>query len=474
MADVIGYEERSPATMDKVRTGYPRFRQHPFVTAAARKLFFDSHLATRALFPVASAAAAQRVAAIANAPADTYGIVETDGWALLHLTPDEPALAAKIGKIVQHIGVALTSRQAEDWLSENGKTQNTATAAAATASAAVAAALAPFLSPVPLSDILLCRSGMNALYAALEAARALQRPRGKTLWLQLGWLYTDTTEILRKCLPADEGFGFVANVLDKTAIEKFFTDNPGRVAAIIAETPTNPLLRTPDLPWLRRLADRHGALLLLDPSISGLANVNALPFADILVTSITKYASHKGDVMAGALAVNPGSPAAATLLATARQTHTPAYWRDMTRLAEELPTMPAAVAQMNANAIRLAAFLRQHPAVRQVRTPLDPDVATNYAAIARAPNAPGGLITIELNIPLARFYDRIRCVKGPSFGVDFTIASPYIYMAHYDLTATPDGRRELLQSGIDPELIRISTGIEPYDQLEATFAEALA
>ena len=40
----------------------------------------------------------------------------------------------------------------------------------------------------------------------------------------------------------------------------------------------------------------------------------------------------------------------------------------------------------------------------------------NYEKLARQPDAPGGLLTIELNFPVADFYDRIRIIKSPSFG----------------------------------------------------------
>jgi len=467
--DVIGYEERRPETMAVVRAGYPRFLRHPFVIAAAERAAAAAGLRGRALFPVGGTADAARIAALANLPSEAFGIVDTGGWALLHLAEANAAGTALAGKLIQHTGVTLSSRQAEDWLA--GQTS----AGDDNAAGSVADAIAPLLAPVPAADILLCRSGMNAFHAAFEAVRAVQRTRGRARWLQLGWLYTDTPEILRKCLRtgAGESFVCVTDVLDKAAVEKFFADNAGCVAGVVAETPTNPLLRTPDLAWLRALANRHGALLVLDPSSSGLPNVNALPFADILVCSLTKYASHEGDVMAGVLAVNPAAGDAPALLAAARNAVSPAYWRDLARLSEELKTMPAAVARMNANANALAEWLRRHPAVRRVRTAFDADVAGNYAAIARSSDAAGGLITIETNLPPARFYDRAHCVKGPSFGTDFTIVSPYLYMAHYDLVSAPEGRTELLRHGLDPELIRISVGTENFTDIAAMLAEAL-
>ena len=65
-------------------------------------------------------------------------------------------------------------------------------------------------------------------------------------------------------------------------------------------------------------------------------------------------------------------------------------------------------------------------------------------------------------------------MNGPSFGTRFTLLCPFLYLAHYDLVTSKTGRAVLKEVGIDPELIRISVGIEAYDEIEAVFEEALA
>jgi cystathionine gamma-synthase len=42
------------------------------------------------------------------------------------------------------------------------------------------------------------------------------------------------------------------------------------------------------------------------------------------------------------------------------------------------------------------------------------------------------------------------------------------------LVTSESGRALLAEAGIDPELIRISVGMEPYEEIEAVFAEALS
>jgi cystathionine gamma-synthase len=49
-----------------------------------------------------------------------------------------------------------------------------------------------------------------------------------------------------------------------------------------------------------------------------------------------------------------------------------------------------------------------------------------------------------------------------------------MYLAHYDLVTTPAGRAELAANGIDPDLLRLSIGTEPAEDIIAALAEALA
>ena len=71
-------------------------------------------------------------------------------------------------------------------------------------------------------------------------------------------------------------------------------------------------------------------------------------------------------------------------------------------------------------------------------------------------------------------FDALRLPKAASFGAAFTIVSPFMYLAHYDLVRTPEGRAKLTALGIDPDLLRVSVGAEPIDALIAVFDEALS
>jgi cystathionine gamma-synthase len=72
---------------------------------------------------------------------------------------------------------------------------------------------------------------------------------------------------------------------------------------------------------------------------------------------------------------------------------------------------------------------------------------------------------------LAYYYDRMRLPKGPSFGTEFSLAMPYIYLAHYELIRSAEGRKKLADINIHPELLRISVGTEDIEELVKVFTE---
>ncbi|MEN9361004.1 MAG: hypothetical protein RL095_2539 [Verrucomicrobiota bacterium] len=484
MRSVIGYEERDAETMKEIRTGYPRFVLHPLVREAAAVAGVRLVLPEgRAVFPLCSARAA--AAALNFSGAADAGINPVDGWFLLHIAESETEACARAAKYLQHTGHALSSRQAEDWLAAQGLGPVPAHEELfeGDSLAECRRALAPWLQPADESGIQITRAGMAAFSAAFEAACILQRRRRRRLWIQLGWLYLDTTEILKKFLGPDEEFIFLPDVHDQKSLEELLSRRGGELAGLVTEAPTNPLLQTADIPWLSALVRRHGGLAILDPSSAGLVSVDLLPWCDLLCASLTKYAGWRGSTMLGVAVVNPSSPDAAELAPLLAAAIEAPYRRDLDALAAQIGRMEEISLKAGGNALLLAEHLRRHPGVKKVFSPLAPGPSgDNYRRIARASQLPGSLVSIELacasdsglNAAVASFYDRLPCAKGPSFGNDFTLVCPFIYLAHYDLVTNSAGRQHLRQRGLDPELMRISVGTEDFEQIRAAFDAALA
>lgn len=71
------------------------------------------------------------------------------------------------------------------------------------------------------------------------------------------------------------------------------------VLALFTEFPSNPLLRSPNLPRLRSLADKYDFLIVVDETIGNFVNVEVVPYADIVVSSLSKVFSGDANVMGG-------------------------------------------------------------------------------------------------------------------------------------------------------------------------------
>ena len=177
-ADIIGYEEKEPRVIDKMRTGYPRFFFHPLINQVRTAL---EPKPGRDVLPFADEAAATQCAALASGRA-----VPVDGlWAAYFPQENLPVARA----FWQHAGRILSSRAAEDWLNSRRL---------AAPDPALEQTLRDRLaswSGAPATNISLHPSGMAAIFTAFEAVTA-RRPGRRTV--MFGFPYTDTLKILSK------------------------------------------------------------------------------------------------------------------------------------------------------------------------------------------------------------------------------------------------------------------------------------
>lgn len=479
MRDLIGYEEKDPAVVRHIASGYPRFVLHPCLRQLTDHLAHRHGLAGRTLWLTASVRSATELAAhiagtASGAPAQIRPFAGDGLHGVSHL--ENPALYTEAKTFLQHTGMFLSSREAEDALVRLGVLPAAATEALfeGDAVAEIRRVLRHALPTAGDADLFPACSGMNAIYGAFRAVSELQAARGRTIWVQLGWLYRDTIALLKRFTqePARD-YVYLPDVTDLAALERLFAEKGGQIAGVLAETPTNPLIQTPDVPALAELVRRHGARLILDPSMVSLFCVDVLAHADLVVNSLTKFAACEGDVLAGLVVVNPAGADAAALRQRLAQHLKPVYSRDLARLALEIGEYAPFVAQLNATTPKVVAWLQSHPKVKRVYWPLAPDSRANYLKIARSAATVGGMLSFTLNAPLVPFYDAVRLPKGPSFGMRDSLLCPYIYIAHYDLVKTEAGRAELAASSIDPELLRFSIGGEPAEEIIAALEEAL-
>jgi cystathionine gamma-synthase len=298
--------------------------------------------------------------------------------------PDSPEVALRAKLYLQNIGGFLSSREAEDRLVAMGLSPlpRAEEAFAGDARAEVLRALLPLFEAAGEADILLANSGMNAVHAAFRAVNQVQASRGRTRWVQLGWLYLDTIAILKKHTAVAADYIHVAEMLDLGVLERVLEAQGERIAGVMAEVPSNPLVQTPDVARLAALCRSHKVKLVLDTSIASAFSVDCLPHCDLVVNSLTKYTGSDGDVIAGIVVVNSGLPDAASLRRAAAAAIEPPYARDLARLAAQIGHTGEVLSRIEESTPRVAAFLASHPAVTSAFWALEQRSRANFEAIA--------------------------------------------------------------------------------------------
>lgn len=472
LADLIGYEEQRPEMLEKVHSGYPRFHTHPYVSRLLQ--FADAKLGLRGQ-PTLAAASVRSATLLCNyAGISPSAIVSFRDIAIVPL-PDNPEVAKRARSFLQHTGSGISSRFAEDLLiTENvfsGPTQEEETFegdAETEVRDVLGRAYGTEGRYVHLGPF-----GMNAVYAAYRSYTQIQEASARREWIQFGWLFMDTIETLQKIHPPDVENHAIHSTLHLEALETLLRDRGKHIAGLFTEVPSNPLMQTPDVERLRELADQYGFAVIIDATLGTPHNVDVLRYADAVVESLTKYASGSADLMMGAIVVNPRSRFAGALQEQLPRFLERPWRRDLARLAFRIGSYKERIQRVNKNTMALVDFFSRSKAVKRVRWAYEAQSLRNFEKVHRAPQSPGGIMTLELNVPLATVYDRLHLAKGPSLGADFTLVGPYLYHAHYALVSTEEGRAYLQDKGLDPNLLRISAGIEETSGLIAAFSEVL-
>jgi cystathionine gamma-synthase len=109
--------------------------------------------------------------------------------------------------------------------------------------------------------------------------------------------YIDTLKILEKFGPGCIFYGH-GSAEDLDDLESRLSGGE-KLLALFCEFPGNPLLKSPDLTRIRDLADKYDFAVVVDETVGNFLNVNVLPYADVVVSSLTKVFSGDSNVMGG-------------------------------------------------------------------------------------------------------------------------------------------------------------------------------
>ncbi|KAI5295953.1 hypothetical protein KEM52_006330 [Ascosphaera acerosa] len=300
-------------------------------------------------------------------------------------------------------------------------------------------------SRVTAGDVFLFPTGMSAIFNTHQLLLNTMDEGHTKKSVCFGFPYVDTYKILQKWGPGAVFYGRAApEELDE--LEVLLRSGSERILALFTEFPNNPLLGSPDLQRIRALADEYHFAVVIDDTIGTCINVDVLPLADVVVTSLTKTFSGSSDVMAGSAVLNPRSRFYARLKRVLTKSYEEGnLWsEDALVLERNSRDFAERVTTVNRRTEAAVAFLKQSPlgmlfplltlssythtaanyeVVKEIYYPLYSPSKSCFDRHKNVNGGYGGLFSVvfhELERAKA-FFDTLDVMKGPSLGTNFTL-----------------------------------------------------
>ncbi|CEP67307.1 cystathionine gamma-synthase LALA0_S22e00210g [Lachancea lanzarotensis] len=527
----VGYVEKNPVFVNKMVTGYPRYFPQPAIQELCDRLkkkfdreaegcrpFPSLQCASRCLEYVRSVHGSQSRAFLES---ETFNLSDTsdDGTPLIAVTIaavfalDEEFETVKeywklTGECVSSRLAVLTNECLEDADSEskpspilfkkagiavlkkNGEeaTSQVKMRVATNHTSPLGKKSSEGKIPInPFRDVFLVSSGMSSIFNTrklltfLECNKSLGHlPVSKTCKTfcdtaaVFGFPFKDTKVIMEK-FGKCQFFGF-GDSRDIAELKKYLRNGENRILGIFLEAPSNPMLNIPDLQELRNIADENGFCVIVDDTIGGL-NMNILPYADIVCSSLTKLFSGSSNVMGGSILLNPLSRwySFARTYFESSEFEELLWLQDAIVLEENSRDLVQRTMKTNENTRRLVdeVLLPQEGKLfKKMYYPSQSSKETlrNYDAVRSPEGGYGSMLSLTFynEKDAETFYDNLGVYKGPSNGTNFTLACPYVHLAHhFELEASS-------KFGADPNFVRVSVGLEDFQCLKTAFADAIA
>jgi len=307
-------------------------------------------------------------------------------------------------------------------------------------------------------------SGMGALTTVLWT---LLRERDEVIADKT--LYGCTFSLLRNHI---QRFGLSVRFVDLTDPAYLAREINSKTRLVITETPANPNMRLIDIAAVAEVAKRAGALLIVD-------NTYCTPYlqrplergADIVIHSATKYLDGHGDLLAGAVIAKKDYIDQFRFVGIKELTGACISAFDAFLVLRGLKTLQLRMDRHCESALKLAHDFERHPAVERVYYPgLN---SNSQKALADSQMSKyGGMLALELKGGLEagrKFMDAVSlATRAVSLGDAETLVQHPASMTHSTYAS-----EERAAHGFTDGLIRVSVGLEDYDDIRDDFFSAL-
>jgi O-acetylhomoserine (thiol)-lyase len=318
-------------------------------------------------------------------------------------------------------------------------------------------------------------------------------------------LYGGTYQLFHHTLPK---LGRKVKFVDSQKPDAFRKAITPKTRAVFAETIGNPKLDVPDFEVLAGIAHDVGLPLVVDNTV-GIGLVRPIDYGvDIIVASATKYIGGHGTSIGGVIVDSgkfkwdngkfpeftepdpsyhglkfweafsnvPGMGNVAYIIKARVQ-----LLRDIGAclspfnaflLLQGLETLPLRQRQHAENALEVARFLKQHPLVSWVTYPGLPDHPSHKLAVKYLKKGFGGLVGFGIKGGLEAGRKFINSVKLFSHLANIGDAKSLVIhpasTTHQQLSAA-----EQAETGVTPDYVRLSVGIEDVADIKADIDQAL-
>lgn len=278
-------------------------------------------------------------------------------------------------------------------------------------------------------------------------------------------------------------FAFLNHGITRFGVEVTFVDttNPQNVKdamkpntkVVYLETPANPTLDVSDIEAISKIAHTNPECLVM------VDNTFCTPFlqrpldlgADVVIHSATKYLNGHGDVIAGFVVGKKEFIDQVRFFGVKDMTGSSLSPFDGFLIARGMKTLHIRMERHCENAMEVAKFLRQHPAVKKVVYTGFED-HPQHDIIKKQMRYPGAMISFEINGDLEKgkkVMDTVKlCVLAVSLGDAETLIQHPASMTH-----SPYTQEEREAAGITDNLIRLSVGLENPKDIIADLDQAL-
>lgn len=285
-------------------------------------------------------------------------------------------------------------------------------------------------------------------------------------------LYGGTHEFIYGFLPHYNVNPLITDLRDLNKVEEIIKQTPS-LKVIHLETPANPMMQCFDIERICRLAKQYNIKVTVD-------NTFATPYlqqpfkygADFVFHSTTKFLNGHGTSIGGVLVGRDVQFMKTKAYNTYKLLGGTSSPFDAFLLIQGMKTLELRMEAHCKNAMQVAQFLANHPAVAEVHyagLPTHPDAAI----VQKQMRMPGAVLSFELKEGFEggkKFIDKLgMCLRAVSLGTVDTLISHPASMSHSGMS-----REDRYKGGITDGLIRMSVGVENVHDILRDLDQALA